>query len=312
MLFDAEKVVSTKNFGKGLDRTYNERKTRLASTTVRVEGGHWSTRLMLPAEIENNYSPAMLTAYAWNNATGDEAHGTTEQLYVYGYDENTDADEKGPEIESFYLNSRNFKSGSVVNTNPIVFASFFDESGINISDSGIGHQIMLMLDGKKVYNDLNNYYTSDMDREGAGAICYPLNDLEPGKHTLTLTVWDNANNSTSATIEFNVAAALDPVISDLSTNVNPASTSVIFNVTIDRPNTNVSCVIEVFDLGGRSVWTSARNASTDMNSVLSTSWDLRDSSGVRVPRGIYLYRATVRTPEGTYSSKTCKLAVTAQ
>ncbi|MDE5807850.1 MAG: T9SS type A sorting domain-containing protein, partial [Muribaculaceae bacterium] len=109
-----------------------------------------------------------------------------------------------------------------------------------------------------------------------------------------------------------VGAAVDPVISDLSTNVNPASTSVVFNVTIDRPNSNVECIIEVFDLLGRVVWQSNRNATTDMQSSLSASWDLRDSSGVRVPRGIYLYRATVKTPEGTYTSKSRKLAVTAQ
>ena len=149
-------------------------------------------------------------------------------------------------------------------------------------------------------------------REGAGSVCYPLEDIEPGKHTLTLSVWDNANNSSTRKIEFNVGAAVDPVITDLSTNVNPASTSVVFAVTIDRPNSNVDCNIEVFDLSGRTVWKSNSNATTDMQSSLSISWDLKDASGVRVPRGIYLYRATVRTPEGTYSSKSRKLAVTAQ
>lgn len=312
ILFDAEKVVSTKGFGKGLDRTYNDRKTRLTTVSVRVENGEWAARLMLPAEIENNYSPALITAYAWNETTGEEAHGMTENLYVYGYNDEEIADEKGPEIENFYLNSPSFTDGAVVNANPIVFATLSDESGINISDSGIGHQMILTLDGKTIYNDLNVYFSPDPMREGAGSVCYPLEDIEPGKHTLTLSVWDNANNSSTRKIEFNVGAAVDPVITDLSTNVNPASTSVVFAVTIDRPNSNVDCNIEVFDLSGRTVWKSNSNATTDMQSSLSISWDLKDASGVRVPRGIYLYRATVRTPEGTYSSKSRKLAVTAQ
>ena len=171
---------------------------------------------------------------------------------------------------------------------------------------------MLTLDGKKVFNDLNIYFTADPSREGAGSICYPLADLEPGKHTLALSVWDNANNSATSKLEFNVGAAVDPVITDLSTNVNPASTSVVFAVTIDRPNSNVECNIEVFDLSGRNVWKADSQLTTDMQSSLSVSWDLKDKNGVRVPRGIYLYRATVRTPEGTYSSKSRKLAVTAQ
>ncbi|MDE6297939.1 MAG: T9SS type A sorting domain-containing protein, partial [Muribaculaceae bacterium] len=163
-----------------------------------------------------------------------------------------------------------------------------------------------------VYTDLNTYFTVDPLRPDCGSICYPLEDIEPGKHTLTLSVWDNANNSSTAEIEFNVGAAIDPMIADLSTNVNPASTSVVFNVTIDRPNTEVNCLLEVFDLSGRTVWKSDRKVTTDMQSTLNTTWDLRDSSGVRVARGIYLYRATIRTAEGTYSSKSKKLAVTAQ
>lgn len=312
ILFDAEKVVETKNLGKGLDRAYNERKTRLATTSVRVVKGRWEANIVIPAEIDNNYAPALITAYAYNTTTGEEAHGMTENLYVYGYDEDGEQDEKAPEIETLYLNSPAFVDGAVVNSTPIFFATLFDESGINVSDAGIGHKMNLCLDGKKVYSDVNVYFTPDPEREGAGAVCYPLEDIEPGKHTLTFSVWDNANNSASRTIEFNVGAALDPVIADLSTNVNPASTSVVFNVTIDRPNSKVDCLIEVFDLLGRPVWQSRSNVTTDMQSSLSASWDLRDSSGVRVPRGIYLYRATVKTPEGTYSSKSRKLAVTAQ
>lgn len=113
-------------------------------------------------------------------------------------------------------------------------------------------------------------------------------------------------------IDFNVAAALDPVITSLGTNVNPASTSVVFTLTVDRPNSHLECELDVYDLSGRRVWSNHNSVTTDMESSTSMEWDLRDSSGVRVPRGIYLYRATVRTQEGTYSSKTRKLAVTAQ
>lgn len=312
LLFDAEKVVSTKGFGKGLVRTYNDRKTRLTTVSVKVENGDFTARLLLPAEIENNYSPALITAYAWNKDTGEEAHGMSENLYVYGYSEDETPDEKAPEIESFYLNTPTFTNGTVVNSNPIVFANVYDESGINVSDAGIGHQMILTLDGKKIYNDLNTYFSPDPEREGAGSILYPLEDIEPGKHTLKLSVWDNANNSATREIEFNVGAAVDPVITNLSTNVNPASVSVVFAVTTDRPNSSMECNLEVFDLSGRTVWQSNRNITTDIQSSLSIPWDLKDKSGVRVPRGIYLYRATVRTPEGTYSSKSRKLAVTAQ
>ncbi|MDE6537294.1 MAG: type IX secretion system sortase PorU [Muribaculaceae bacterium] len=312
VLLDAEKVVETKDTGKGLDRTYNDRTSRLTSTTVRIENGSWKATLMLPSEIENNYSPAMISAYAWNQNTGREAHGISEDLYVYGYPEDMEIDAKAPEIEEFYLNSPSFKSGGVVSPNPVVFATLSDESGLNLSNSGIGHNMLLSLDGKKFYNDLSLYFSSDPSRPGAGMIAYPLEDIEPGKHTLELTVYDNANNSASAILEFNVGVAIDPAITDLGTNVNPASTSVVFNIHVDRANSALDCMIEVFDLMGRTVWTKSQKVNTDMDAVINADWDLRDKGGVRVPRGIYLYRATVRTPEGTYTSKSKKLAVTAQ
>lgn len=310
-LYDAEKVVSTKDAGASISRFYNDRSVRLTTTTVKVEKGRWEANLLLPSEIQNNYSPALISAYAWNSATGDEAHGFSEDLYVYGTTGATE-DTTCPSIEAFYLNTPAFADGGVVSGNPLVFASFFDESGINLSDAGIGHKMTLILDGKKVYSDVNSYFIPDSSREGAGSICYPIEDIEPGRHTLSVQVWDNANNSSTADLEFNVGAALDPVITDLCTDVNPATTSVVFSVGVDRPNTRINCLLEVFDLSGRRVWDAEEEILTDMQSTMRVNWDLKDKGGVRVPRGIYLYRATVTSPEGTYSSKTRKLAVTAQ
>ena len=75
---------------------------------------------------------------------------------------------------------------------------------------------------------------------------------------------------------------------------------------------NVECRIEVFDLNGRRVWISDRNASTDVMASITVPWDLCTSAGARVPRGIYLYRATVTSPDGTSATRTRKLAVAAQ
>lgn len=312
MLYDAEKVVETKNTGRGLDRVYNDRSVRLATSKVRVVNGEWSTRLMLPLEISNNYSPALISAYAWNENSGHEAHGHNTNLYVYGYPTEPDPDSTGPEIQNFYLNAPSFANGNVVNANPLVFATLQDDSGINVSDFGIGHQISLSLDDKTFYGDVNSYFTPSADVEGAGSICYPLEDIEPGRHTLTLTVWDNAGNSSAASLDFNVGAAIDPVITDLSTDVNPASTSVTFSLSVDRPNSPLEIQLDVFDLSGRRVWNYQSQVTTDMQSNVRIPWNLCDTAGIRVPRGIYLYRATVTSPEGTYSSKTRKLAVTAQ
>lgn len=310
-LYDAESVIETNGNGdNGVKSIYNDRKTRLASVSTKVTAGIWNAAVNIPLDIDNNYSPARIVAYAWNE-NGMEAQGSTERLYVYGSEENTE-DKAGPEIEMFYLNYPGFEEGTTVHANPVVHARFHDESGINLSESGVGHRMSLTLDNDIIYSDVTSYYTPDPEIAGGGSIAYPLSDLKAGAHELTLSVYDNANNSTKATLKFSVGTAMDPVIRHLGTDVNPASTSVVFDLAVDMPNTRVNCNLEVFDLMGRKVWSSSQNISTDLEGGMKTRWNLCDGAGRRVPRGIYLYRATVESPQGMYSSQTKKLAVTAQ
>lgn len=219
-------------------------------------------------------------------------------------------DNDGPEIKEFYIDSPSFTDGSIVSLSPTVFADLFDVSGINISEAGIGHNMTLTLDGKKVYDDLYLYFDPD-DTSTGGKVAYPLTGIEPGRHELSLTVWDNANNSSTSSLAFNVKAGWLPTISNLTTDVNPASSSVTFIVDTDAGSNSEKCLIEVFDLMGKRVW-SDEAGSMSRGVPVGISWNLHDNSGARVPRGIYLYRATVRTAEGAEITKTNKLAVTAQ
>lgn len=313
ILYDAEKAVET-----NIDPTYqkdtfiyNTHATTLYRGIAKVEGGLWSTSLIIPEEIENLTSKARVSLYAYTDE-GTEAHGSFENFYIYGYDNNAPDDNEGPKIHYFAMNREDFADGGLVHSSPVAMAKFSDESGINISSLGIGHQITLTLDGRTYFDDVNTYYTPDAEDFTAGSIAYPLPELPVGEHTLRLTVWDNANNSASADLKFYVAAAKQPEIFDLRTDVNPARDNVNFTLSTDRPMANVECRIEVFDLNGRRVWISDRNASTDVMASITVPWDLCTSAGARVPRGIYLYRATVTSPDGTSATRTRKLAVAAQ
>lgn len=311
-LYDAEKVIET--YGNGEDgkvMLYNDRKTRLFTGRAKVTDGHWETTITMPSEIENNYSPALLSLYA-SDELRREANGGCEKFYVYGYDTSAPDDDQGPEISEFYLNSPSFVNGNVVSPSPIVMARFSDPSGINSSESGIGHGMSIALDGKVFYDDVVLHYSPSGDDPTAGSIVYPLSDIQPGEHTLTFTVWDNANNSSSSSLSFNVAAGWLPEISTLSTDVNPASTSVNFIIATDGALGTMDCKVDVYDLGGKLVWSGTAPSMTAGGTRVTLGWDLCDFSGARVGRGIYIYRATVTTPEGATITKSRKLAVTAQ
>lgn len=310
-LYDAERVITTYGNGEsGVVRNYNDHDSRIAISNAVVSGGHWKATLRIPPEIRGTYNTALISCYAWSDK-GDEANGSFEKLYVFGYADGS-TDTTGPAIEAFYVNNPTLPEDAVIGPNPVVFARLRDESGINISNSGIGHSLTITVDGDKFFNDLNSYFEQDAEDPDFGTLVYPLTGIAPGKHTLTLTAWDNANNVSKASIGINVGAATDPVIYDITASNNSDTSSVDFRILLDRPNTTMTCTLGIYDLMGRKIWDNSQQLDSDLDSVISTRWNLCDSAGNRVPRGIYIYRATVESPEGTYSSKSKKIAVSAE
>ena len=308
-LYDSERVITTNGNGSdGVVSEYNDRKIRLYKGRVKVVDGKWSTTINMPTEIENNYSPALLSLYAYSEE-GVEANGSCEKLYVYGYDETAADDYDGPTIHNFYLNTPSFVSGQEVSPSPVVIARFSDESGISVSEAGIGHGLILELDGKTYFEDISQYYVPDENDPTAGSIAYRLTNVDQGKHTLRFVVWDNANNSSSATLEFNISALWKPSIERLSTDVNPATASVNFIVATDAATDAMECLIEVFDINGRKVWSDSSSSFKISSSSVTLGWDLTDYGGARVKPGIYLYKATVTTETGAKVTKTRKLIV---
>lgn len=310
-LYDAETVIETLGNGKDGDtRTYNDRKVKLCRVSAKVTEGVWQTEIFLPSEIENNRTSARLVAYAYDGQ-GNEAQGSTENLYVWGYSDEVISDEEPPVIKNLKVNFYDYAEGLTVNGNPVIHAAVYDDSGINVSDTGIGNKMNLMLDNGEVLTDLNQYYTPDPNDCRGGFISYPLKDLKAGLRTLTLTVSDNVGNRASKELTFKVGSTKDPGICSLRADRSPAVTEVNFIAELDIPNTQLNCTLEVFDLMGRKVWTNEVNDVVDMSGNISFHWNLRDDSGNRVPRGIYLYRLSVKTAEGRWSSQTQRVAVAA-
>ena len=311
-LFDAEKVITTNGNGSdGVVSLYNDRKTRLFVGRTKVVNGEWSTSFSMPSEIENNYAPALLSVYAYED-TGRDANGYTEKIYAYGYDTTAPDDFEGPKIIEFYIGSPSFTSGDQVSPNPTLYAKFHDESGISVSEAGIGHNITLELDGTTFFEDVAQYYIPDENEPGTGSVTYALNDISQGLHSLKFTVWDNANNSTSAELDFSISALWKPSIETLTTDVNPATSSVNFIVATDGSTSTMDCSIEVFDLWGKRVWRQQAPSFSKSSTRTTLGWDLCDSGGSRVPGGVYLYKATVKTDVGATVTKTRKLIVKGQ
>lgn len=302
-LYDAERSFTTKGrnpetggyYDKGY--LYDEQGDQLYAGRARVVDGHWSTSIIIPSEIAENYRNATLSMFAVTDG-GDaslSAVGVSRDFYVYGFDEKAVADDTPPVIESMYLNHGSFTDRSVVNSTPMLLAKVSDDKGLNMSVSGIGHQMSLRIDDSINFSDLISYFTPSADGSPSGDIAYQLPELEKGAHTATLKVWDVGGNSSTASIDFVVDPTAAPKLFEVYTDSNPASVDVNFYVSHDRPDAMLTVRIEVYDIAGHPVWSDTSRGRADMFVTSPVNWNLTDVGGHRVTTGVYVYRATVIT-----------------
>lgn len=315
-LYDAQFSTTTLGHSEGDKEgkpyTFDQQGGRLYMGNATVKGGAFTLNVVMPAEVADNYRPAAFNMYAYSDG-GLEAAGICRELYVYGTDPDAEPDTKAPSIESIYLNHPSFTNGQEVNSAPMLIATVTDDRSMNMSAAGVGHQMAAYLDGgDKTYNDVSDYFTPFSDGTPGGTINYPIENLAQGYHTLRLRVWDTGPNSTEATIDFVVAKHIAPTLYDVYTDVNPVSTQANFYISHDRPDRNLTVTIEVFDLMGRRMWQASETGRSDMFTSMPITWDLLDGGGRRVPRGIYVYRATISDEDSGEKTSTAsrKLAVT--
>ncbi len=327
-LYDCEKSISFVD-DNDIVRTYEERQNKLSLNVSRVSNGQFTFSIIIPSEVNcdtiagsngssssglyDNYRPSLVSLYAYDTDNKTEATGSCQDFIIYGFNDDDELNDTiGPTISYMGLNSNNFNDGDNVNDSPLLIASISDESGINFSSAGVGHNMTLTLDGNVVYSDVSSYYTPvEAEKGTAGSINYGLSNLEMGHHTLKLKVWDVFNNSSEKTISFNVMNGVKPEIDDIKAVPNPATTTTTFTINHNRPEANITVTIEVFNLMGQRMWSTTESGRSSMFSSFPIVWNLTDYSGSRLQRGIYLYKATISTDGHQESTKTKKIAITA-
>lgn len=282
---------------------FNDRPNVLFSGKAIVTNGEYSITFMLPKDIKYNYGGGRINYYAFDSSTDAEAQGYYENFIVGGTNKDIVSETNGPEMK-LYMNSENFRSGDKVNETPLFIARLNDVNGINRVGSGIGHDLLLIVDNdpKQSYV-VNDYYQSAENDYTNGVVKYKLPELTAGKHTLTFRAWDLLNNSSVQSIEFEVVKGLTPSIFQIYNYPNPVSASTRIIVDHDRPETILNTKVEIFDLSGRRIWFFSQTNADEVN------WDLIRADGKKAEAGIYLYRVTISTKNSDTYSKSNKMII---
>ena len=270
-----------------------------------ILNGDFIFEFIVPKDIAYRFGDGRISYYL-NNAAED-GNGYYENIVIGGYDEEADEDNHGPDIQLF-MNDTTFTSGGMTDQNPILLAKVWDESGINTTGNGIGHDIFAVIDGDESTGFiLNEYYEADINSFNSGRISYPFKGLSDGKHTLSLKVWDIYNNSSTASIDFVVVSSQQLIAENLICYPNPFTTTTSFVFGHNQSGELLEVVVKIYSATGALV----RTIDTDMVSEGYKSnpitWDATSDGGDIVARGFYIAHIFVRNQYGSTSQDRTKM-----
>ena len=274
-----------------------------------VRNGKFSFTFTVPKDISYSNLQGKMNLYAVDTESGNEAQGNFDNFIVGGTSDTAETDTIGPEIRALYLNDTTCVDGGQVNTTPYFVAELWDKSGVNITGSSVGHDMMLVIDESTVLSyNLNSYYELLPGEDGTGIVKFPIPALEPGKHTAEFWVWDILNNSTVRTFTFEVVEGLKPFLFDVIATPGIAREQVTFHLMHNRPESRMRVGIMVYDLAGRQLWKHEESGTSGLFENYTVSWDLT-SGGARMRPGVYIYRAAISTDNSKDATKARKFII---
>ncbi len=282
---------------------YTEEGSPIVKSSGQAVNGVFTVEFYVPKDINYEIGSGRILAYA-DNKIFDVFNNKVQ--VVGGINPDGINDNAPPKVKLF-MNNTNFADGGITDQNPMLLACVTDNTGINSTGSGIGHDITVILDGKIVDTVvLNDFYFSG---EGNGCtnptladyqkgnVNYPFRNLTPGAHQLTFKVWDINNNSTTETLNFIVKDETEQnlVVNKLLNWPNPFTnkTYVQFEHNCDDL---LDVNVQIYTITGKLVKTISTTVTAEpffqgfRTPKTAIEWDGLDDFGDAVGKGTYIFK----------------------
>ncbi|HOV92433.1 MAG TPA: type IX secretion system sortase PorU [Candidatus Kapabacteria bacterium] len=250
-----------------------------------VENGKFSMEFILPKDISFSDSAGRIFAFAVSN-DNRYAMGSNRKFVIDGIIAGNINDTVPPLIK-LYLDTRNFKSGDIVSQNPLLIIDLYDDSGINTTGLGIGHNLEAWIDDSPasislVKNMKLNYYLKN-----SATVEQILYNLTEGKHKIKVRAWDVLNNYAVDSTEFVIPKENSFTISKVIIIPNPfnlSGTKIAFYHNIEPP---INIDINIYNELGMFV----RSISTTSSAYgySEVQWDGKDMLGNEISIGTYYF-----------------------
>lgn len=292
--FDKKINISTLTQDGSKELPFTIFNNTIYSGQASVINGEFSITFVVPKDIAYQIGTGKLSLYAKEDNHNSDASGYLNVL-VGGSSKDNLVDNTPPYIKLF-MNDESFVNGGLVNNNPKLIALFSDSNGVNISSSGIGHELFAVLNNEKNNQIvLNKYYTSNKDDYTKGRVEYKLNLKDNGYQTITVKAWDVANNSAESSLDFIVANSAKIALEHVLNYPNPFTTNTQFHFDHNRAGDDLQVQIQIFTVAGNLVKTLQSELQISQTHFSNITWDGKDDFGDKLAKGVYVYKISVRS-----------------
>ena len=273
-----------------------------------VSSGLFETEFVVPKDISYENKNGKITTYVSNSTTDGIGYSTN--IIVGGTNQSTTNDNKGPEID-IYFDDTNFASSYLVNPNFTLIVKLKDQTGLNTTGSGIGHNLEAILNNDVTNSyDLTNNFVGDLNSGGkSGLAKYSYTSMTPGDYTIRVKAWDVFNNLSFQESAFTVISADKGIaIRDVVNYPNPMTSNTTFTFQHNYSST-FNAEIKIYTIAGRLIKTLEEKYLQDK--FVKIDWDGHDEDGNQIANGTYLYKLTVESDDGNFRETVLgKLSIT--
>jgi hypothetical protein len=257
-----------------------------------IWNGEFEFRFVVPLDI--SYEIGRGNIYIYAQTGWMDASGCTDEVVICCTDPNAGSCENRPQI-SLSINDRIWRDGGLTHPNPELIADFQDQRGMNSTGTGVGREIVALLNGnEKEPFILTPYYEGWLDDHRRGTLRYRFQDLPEGNYTLDLTAWNVCNLSARERVSFRVGKADAVELAEIKVFPNPAREHVTFSFTHNVPEGQAYVLLRIFDLQGRLIDRLEQQLETSRSLYQDLVWDLSTS---QVSAGLYIYRLEIRSDQ---------------
>ena len=306
IVYDKEADLATLGTAADVYR-FKLRNSVIFNGKAKAENGRFKISFIVPRDISYRFGQGLINYYATDYV--EEANGNCDSFIIGGFYDDAFEDHEPPEI-SLFIDDTLFVSGGLTGQHPTLLAFVEDESGINTTGAGIGHDITATLSGNSRNSYcLNDYFVAEIGHPGKGVINYKLQNLADGEYTLTLKVWDIYNNSSTASIDFVVVNNSGMTIENAFNAPNPVTDETHFVFDHNQVGNNVKVDIHIFDIMGRWVTTLSEQVQGTSTRIAPIRWNGRGANGQALRNGVYVYRIVATNDQGETASLVSKLVL---